>query len=157
MTQPPTAAESQFAMDTMFASQYLAYQTLSPGMKRLLDPLKAVHRGEGTYRVAGLDPADAPATLHPVVRTHPETSKRALYVNCVSTRHFEGMTVEESRPLLEYLYAHAAHYNFTFRHRWTVGDLLIWDNRCTQHYVIWDFGRQPRTMHRATVLGDRPV
>jgi len=143
--------------DTMFANQYVAYETLSAGMKRMLDGLKAVHKGESWYSVVGLDPAKAPANIHPVVRTHPETGRRALYVNRVFTSHFEDMTVEESRPLLEYVFAHASQPNYTFRHRWSVGDLVFWDNRCAQHFAVWDYGRQTRIMHRATVLGDRPT
>jgi taurine dioxygenase len=90
------------------------------------------------------------------VRTHPETGRKALFVNPVYTSRFEGMTAAESRPLLDYLCAHAVQPNFTFRHHWTRGDLLMWDNRCLQHFAVADYGSSPRTMHRVTVLGDRP-
>jgi len=142
--------------DTMFANQYHAYETLSPGMKRMLTGLRAVHSGVGYCEVVGLDPADAPINLHPVVRTHPETGRPALYVNRVWTTALENMTEAESRPLLDYLYEHAVDPSFTFRHRWTAGDLLMWDNRCVQHYAIHDYGDEKRVMHRATVLGDKP-
>jgi taurine dioxygenase len=142
--------------DTMFANQYAAYETLSPGMQRMLRGLRAIHSGEGYYRITGLDPADAPVTPQPVVRTHPETGRLALFVNRIWTTHFEDMTVEESRQLLEYLYAHAVEPCFTFRHRWQLGDLLMWDNRCVQHYAVHDYGDETRVMHRATVLGDKP-
>jgi taurine dioxygenase len=142
--------------DTMFANQYLAYESLSPAMRRLLDGLHAVHTGAIFVRLAGGDPSAAPASVHPVVRTHAETGRRALYVNAVFTSHFDGMTVEESRPLLQWLYAHCAQPNLTFRHRWRKGDLVVWDNRCVQHYAIHDYGDENRVMHRVTVMGDRP-
>lgn len=137
--------------DTLFANQYAAFEALSPGMQRLLHGLRAVHSGEGYYRLMGLDPALAPLTPQPVAMTHPETGRTGLYVNRVWTRHFEDMSPEESRPLLEYLYVHAVEPCFTFRHRWAVGDLLMWDNRCTQHYAVFDYGDATRVMHRATI------
>lgn len=139
--------------DTMFANQYAAFEALSPGMQRMLRGLRAVHSGEGYYRLTGLDPADAPETAQPVALVHPETGRTALYVNRVWTTRFEDMSVEESRPLLDYLYAHAVEPPFTFRHRWSVGDLLMWDNRCVQHYAIDDYGSETRIMHRATIMG----
>jgi taurine dioxygenase len=142
--------------DTIFANQYLAYDALSDGMKRLLDGLHALHNGDNFARAGNYDPATFPSSVHPVVRTHPETGRKALFVNPVYTSRFEGMTVAESRPLLDYLCAHSVQPNFTFRHRWTQGDLLMWDNRCLQHFAVADYGSSPRTMHRVTVLGDRP-
>jgi len=139
--------------DTMFSNQYDAFETLSTGMQELLRNLRALHSGEGYYRLMGLDPADAPLTPQPVARVHPETGRTALYVNRVWTKQLEGMTVEESQPLLNYLYAHAVEPCFTFRHRWQVGDLLMWDNRAVQHYAIDDYGNETRVMHRATLLG----
>jgi taurine dioxygenase len=139
--------------DTMFANQYYAFETLSPGMQEMLRNLRAIHSGEGYYRLVGLDPADAPVNAKPVALVHPETGRTALNVNRVWTKQFEGMTVEESQPLLDYLYAHAVEPPFTFRHRWQVGDLLIWDNRAVQHYAIDDYGNETRIMHRATILG----
>ncbi|WP_185928861.1 TauD/TfdA dioxygenase family protein [Sphingomonas sp. IC081] len=142
--------------DTIFANQYLAYDRLSAGLKAVLDGLKAVHDGELFGPLVDMDPADLPSNVHPVVRTHPETGRKSLYVNATFTRHFENMTVEESAPLLNWLYAHCSQPNFTFRHRWSEGDLLMWDNRCTQHFAIADYGTARRTMNRATVLGERP-
>jgi taurine dioxygenase len=138
--------------DTMFANQYEAFETLSSGMQQLLRNLRALHSGEGYYRLMGLDPANAPVTAQPAARVHPETGRTALYVNRIWTRQFEDMTVEESRPLLDYLYAHAVEPCFTFRHHWRLGDLLIWDNRAVQHYAIDDYGTETRVMHRATIL-----
>ena len=139
--------------DTMFANQYLAFESLSAGMQALLRSVRAIHSGDGYYRITGLDPADAPETAQPAALVHPETGQTALYVNRVWTTRFEGMTVDESAPLLNYLYAHAVEPAFTFRHRWTVGDLVIWDNRCVQHYAIADYGTETRIMHRATIKG----
>jgi taurine dioxygenase len=141
--------------DTMFASQYAAFETLSPALQHLLSTLRAIHSGEGYYRLMGLDPDKAPRTAHPVVRTHPRTGRKGLFVNRVWTRHFEGMTVEESKPLLDFLYDHACQPPFTFRHRWSPGDLVFWDNRFVQHYAIRDYGRCDRVMHRATVIGEK--
>ncbi len=143
--------------DTMFANQYAAYEALSRPLQDMLKGLRALHSGEGLSRALGLDPATAPRNLHPVVRAHPETGKPALYVNRIWTRRIDGLSDAESRCLLEFLYEHAAQPEFTFRHRWTEGDLLMWDNRCTQHYAITDYGKARRVMHRITVLGDRPL
>lgn len=142
--------------DTIFANQYLAYEALSDGMKRLLDGLSAVHNGDNFARAGNYDPASFPSSVHPVVRTHPEAGRKALFVNPVYTSAIDGMTVAESKPLLDYLFAHSVQPNFTFRHHWTEGDLLMWDNRCLQHFAVADYGSSPRTMHRVTVLGDRP-
>jgi taurine dioxygenase len=142
--------------DTIFANQYLAYEALSDGLKQLLDGLNAIHDGATFAKSGGFDPARFPSSVHPVVRTHPETGRKALFVNKSYTRHFEDWTEEESQPLLQWLYTHSVHPNFTFRHHWTEGDLIIWDNRCLQHFAVADYGTQRRTMHRVTVLGDRP-
>jgi taurine dioxygenase len=143
--------------DTIFANQYLAYEALSDGMKRMLDGMRAWHTGDVFARNGNYDPASFPRSLHPVIRTHPETGRKALFVNAVYTTCFEGWTEEESRPLIDYLCAHAVQPNFTFRHQWTVGDMLMWDNRCLQHFAVADYGSQPRTMHRVTIKGDKPV
>lgn len=158
--------------DTMFASQYVAYETLSDGMKALLDGLNAVHGSQlltdadsrerrnatrSTRIRDDIDPEeDAIVNVHPVVRTHPETGRKALYVNRSFTLRFENMTEEESRPLLEYLYAHCARPEFTCRFRWEKGSIAFWDNRCLQHYALNDYPGQRRYMHRVTVAGDRP-
>jgi taurine dioxygenase len=141
--------------DTMFANAALPYDRLSAGMRSMLDGMRAVHQGTELAASAGLD-QQAVTTTHPVVRTHPVTGRRALFVNGNYTSHFEGWTPEESRPLLEYLYAQIARPEFTYRHRWEVGDLVIWDNRCTQHAVVGDTGGAERTLHRVTIAGDTP-
>jgi taurine dioxygenase len=94
---------------------------------------------------------------HPVVRTHPETGRKALYVHSAYTERFAGWTDAESKPLLEYLYAFCTRPEFTCRFRWTKGSLAMWDNRCVQHYPINDYQGFRRVMHRVTVEGDRPV
>jgi taurine dioxygenase len=132
--------------DTIFANQYLAYDTLSDGMKRVL----AGQRGVASS-------AKVLIAEHPVVRTHPETGRRSLYVNRAHTVGFAGMTEEESAPLLEYLFGHQVRLEFTCRFRWAPGSLAIWDNRCAQHYAVNDYQGQRRVMHRITLAGDRPV
>lgn len=141
--------------DTMWSNQYLAYETLSAPMRTMLDGLTAQHSGEGYYAVIGLDPASAPRNVHPVVVTHPETGRRALFVNRIWTKRIVELSDTESRALLEYLYEHAVQPEFTCRHTWTQGDLVMWDNRCTLHYAINDYGSSQRIMLRATALGDR--
>ena len=141
--------------DTMFANAALAYENLSPGLRGVLDGLRAVHQGTELAASAGLD-RDAVTTTHPVVRTHPETGRRALFVNGNYVDRFDGWTREESQPLLEYLYAQVGRPEYTYRHHWEVGDLIIWDNRCTQHAVIGDTAGAERTLHRVTIAGDTP-
>lgn len=159
--------------DTLFANQYLAYEALSPGMRRMLDGSKAVHTPiaynkaiaggrYGAHRTMELrnDPAMAAATRieteHPVVRTHPETGRKALYVNAAYTVRFSGCTEEESRPLLEFLWRHAVRPEFTCRYRWSAKALALWDNRCVMHHPINDYHGHRRLMHRVTAQGDRP-
>ncbi len=142
--------------DTMFANAYLAYEGLSDGLRRVVDGLSAVHQGTELAATAGLD-RQAVTTVHPVVRTHPETGRKVLFVNGNYTSHFEGWTKEESAPLLQYLYAQVARPEYTYRHRWQVGDLIIWDNRCTQHAVVGDTQGAERVLHRVTIAGDTPL
>jgi taurine dioxygenase len=142
--------------DTMFANAYLAYEGLSPGLQSVVDGLSAVHQGTELAASAGLD-RQAVTTVHPVVRTHPETGRRALFVNGNYTSHFDGWTKEESASLLEYLYAQIGRPEYTYRHRWQAGDLIIWDNRCSQHAVIGDTAGAERVLHRVTISGDTPV
>ena len=156
--------------DTMFANMYDAYDALSEGMRQLLDPLvgvssAALRRAGG--RAAGLnykssmtatnmDKVDEIMAEHPVIRTHPETGRKALYVNSAHTVRFVGMTDAESRPLIDYLITHAVRPEFTCRFQWEVGTLAIWDNRCVQHFAINDYHGERRRVHRATITGDRP-
>jgi taurine dioxygenase len=94
---------------------------------------------------------------HPVLRTHPETGRKALYVNKGFTKYFEGMSVEESRPLLNYLVEQGSKPGLTMRHSWEAGDIVMWDNRCVMHYAVHDYGDMPREMHRVTIAGERPI
>lgn len=159
--------------DTLFANMYLAYETLTDAMRATLDGLRAVHSASRIYGHAGelasrdyqtghtgtrVNPSDLAekAAEHPVVRTHPETRRKALFVNGAFTLRFQGMTEDESRPLLEYLYRHAVTPEFTCRFRWEEGSIAFWDNRAVQHYAINDYAGQRRVMHRVTIAGDRP-
>jgi taurine dioxygenase len=152
--------------DTLFASMYLAYETLSDGMKRMLEGLVAVNSSAAADvsrtredRIKDSARADAKKeyqAAHPVVRVHPETGRRALYVNTAHTVRFEGMTDEESAPLLKYLYQHQVRPEFTCRFRWRPGSLAFWDNRCAQHNAINDYQGQRRLLHRITLAGDIP-
>jgi taurine dioxygenase len=134
--------------DTCFANLCVAFEALSPGMRDLLRGLRAVHRfhklvpGESRHREA----------IHPVVRRHPATGREGLYLNRYFVTHFEGMTVEESKPLLEYLVAHAVRPEFTCRLRWKKGTVAIWDNRFTLHLPVNDASAERRVMIRATAL-----
>jgi len=143
--------------DTMFANQYLAYATLSDGLQRLLRELRAVHGVAklNTYSYGGLK-VTAGQQSHPVVRIHPETGRQALYVNQLYTLGFEGMTEEESRGLLQFLLEQSHRAEFTYRHQWQPGDVIMWDNRCTVHSAVHDYGDAPRVMHRTSVAGDMP-
>jgi len=156
--------------DTMYANMYDAYDALSQGMKDLLAPLTgissaALRRSGGRsagmgktskMKASNLDKADSIVAEHPVVRTHPETERKALYVNPAHTIRFKGMTEAESKPLIAFLCAHAVRPEFTCRFRWDVGTLAIWDNRCVQHFAINDYHGARRRMHRATIEGARP-
>jgi taurine dioxygenase len=101
-------------------------------------------------------PDDEIVNSHPVVCTHPETGRRALFVNDNYTRHFDGWSIDDSQPLLDHLYAQFARFEYTWRHRWQEGDLLIWDNRCVQHAVVGDTAGQERSLHRTTIAGGTP-
>ena len=159
--------------DTLFANMYLAYETLSDGMKRLLEGLTAIHSTAGAYgpdgpaatlgylEEQGLSNLAASSQVetsaeHPVVRTHPETGHKALFVNSAFTTHFRGMSKEESRPLLQYLFQHATRPEFTCRFHWQNDSVAFWDNRCTQHYALNDYQGQRRVAHRVTIDGDQP-
>ena len=155
--------------DTLFANQYMAFENLSPGMKRLLMRLKAVHNDS---RVAG--PAvslnskratkvreDDDWTLtensHPVIRTHPETLKKCLFVNSIYVHHFEGMSVEESQDLLEFLYTESTRPEYSCRFRWKNNSVAFWDNRCVQHLAIHDNNTATRRMQRTQIIGDAVI
>ena len=152
--------------DTLFANMYLAYDWLSAGMKRVLDGLVAVNssanadvsrtREDRMKDSARTGAREEYVAAHPVVRVHPETGRRALYVNVAHTVRFEGMTPEESAPILEYLYRHQVRPEFTCRFRWRPGSLAFWDNRCAQHNAINDYQGHRRLLHRITLAGERP-
>jgi taurine dioxygenase len=141
--------------DTMWANAYAAFDGLSEGLRDTLRTLRAVHQGTELAGDAGLD-QDAVTTVHPVVRTHPETGREALYVNGNYVTRFEGWTPEDSAPLLEYLYTQFTRPEYQYRHHWQVGDLVIWDNRSTQHSVVGDTHGAERVLHRVTIRGDVP-
>jgi taurine dioxygenase len=151
--------------DTIFSSMYLAYESLSDGMKAMLGGLKAWHSSRHAFgygatdrehyedgRFANPDLATQDA-LHPVVITHPITGRKALYVNTDFTVRFDGWTIEESKPLLDFLYAHGARQEFTCRFHWEPGSIAFWDNRATWHYALNDYHGKQRIMHRITLEG----
>ena len=152
--------------DTLFANQYAAFEHLSAPLRGVLEKLRGVNAA-GKKRVAstrserlkdsasGVDPDDLSGT-HPVVRTHPETGRKALFVNAAHTIAFEGWTAEESQGLLEYLFTHQISPEFQCRLAWQVGDVAFWDNRCVQHYPLNDYHGHRRLLHRITLKGDTP-
>lgn len=157
--------------DTLWTNQYLAYESLSEGMRRLLDPLKAVSKGDNFSSHDGKtrkefyadkismkvkDPGSTQTvTTHPLIRTHPETGRKALFIGG-HVHRFEDMTEQESRPLIDFLMQHSTRPEFTCRFRWKSGSLAFWDNRCTQHFAINDYPAETRIMHRVTICGDTP-
>lgn len=147
--------------DTLFASMYAAYDALSDRMKSYLDGLKAEHSGDhyrGQYANYGIaDKAEYPRAEHPVMRTHPVTGKKALYVNRGFTRRLVGVPLDESEGILNYLYEHMANPLFQCRFRWQENSIAFWDNRCVQHHAMWDYWPHTRSGNRVTVKGDRPV
>jgi len=155
--------------DTLFANQYLAYETLSDGMQAMLSGLRAVHSditvagpqaARNQYRTTKVrEDADwrEHVAEHPVVRTHPETGRKGLFVNMSYTQRFSGMTRAESRPLLGFLLKHATRPEFTCRFRWRNRSVAVWDNRCVLHIAANDVHHHSRLMHRVQMCGDRPV
>ena len=154
--------------DTCFAHQAAAYDALSPGMKRLLDGLRAVHTdrmvagpqaGRNAYRSTKVREDESwreTVSTHPVVRTHPETGRKMLFVNAAYTVGFEGMSEAESRPLLDYLLEHGNRPEFTCRFRWENGSVAFWDNRAVKHLAVHDAGPFRRLMRRVQIAGDVP-
>jgi taurine dioxygenase len=157
--------------DTVWSNQFLAYETLSRGLRSTLDGLSAVHSAGMAYGTGGLldqfkelsSMAIAPSDeafaehVHPAARRHPETGRVALYVNPVYTTRFSGWSKEESAALLSHLHRHSINENFTCRLRWTPGTLAIWDNRCTMHNALNDYSGVRREMYRTSVKGAAPV
>lgn len=158
--------------DTMFTNQYLAYETLSDGMKAIAQQLHTVCVGDNFKSAKGearsiryarqmsemkvKDPGNVQTTsVHPLVRTHPETGRKALYIGG-HVQNFDGMTEEESQPLIDFFMKHSIRPEFCCRVRWANGTLTFWDNRCTQHFAVNDYPAESRVMHRITVAGDTP-
>ena len=149
--------------DTLFASMYAAYEALSGPMQRLLGGLTAIHDGAPYYRSVnariGRDDGGRsyPRAEHPVVRTHPETGRKALFVNEMFTTEITGLTRQESDALLRFLFEHIRQPQFQCRFRWERNSIAFWDNRCVQHQAIWDYYPQTRSGYRVTIKGDRPA
>lgn len=156
--------------DTLFSNQYAAYDALSDGMKRLIGGLRGVCVGDrkrggqsrlefnaATIAMKTVEPPKEVQTtsIHPLVRTHPETGRKSLYVGN-HVHRIDGMTDQESAPIIQFLRDHSARPEFTCRFRWRNGSLAFWDNRCTQHNAINDYPAETRIMHRVTVQGDMP-
>lgn len=155
-----------FGGDTLFASGAAAYEALSPAMQAMLLPLKAVNtstKADVTKtredRIKDAPTAQSKKELmaeHPVVRTHPETGRKSLYVNCGHTARLADMTEAESKPLLDFLFSHQSKPEFTCRFAWQAGDIAFWDNRCVLHNPVNDYHGYKRLMHRVTLKGDKP-
>lgn len=150
VTVPPAGG------DTIFASAYLAYESLSEHWRSFVDGLQAVHSGSHRHgRKFGIE-ADHPETAHPVVRTHPETGRKLLYVNRGFTTHIVGMTAAESDATLSFLFDHIEQPEFQCRFTWQRESIAMWDNRCVQHHAIFDYYPEVRHGYRVTVQGERP-
>ena len=158
--------------DTQFSNLHLSYEALSPAMQQMLAGLKGVNSGDSKkyYKYSRQErakmgigtmpqkekPEDVQTiSVHPLVRTHPETGRKALYFGS-HTERFDNMTEAESDALLQFLTAHATRPEFVYRHHWEVGTLTIWDNRCLQHFAINDYQGYRRCMHKITICGDEP-
>jgi len=148
--------------DTLFSSMTAAYDALSEPMQTMLDGLTARHSGEmayrGRYEYRGVDDEGMsyPDNDHPVVRTHPVTKRKGLFVNRIFTSRINGVTEAESESLLQFLFRHIGKPEFQVRFRWRPGSVAFWDNRAVQHYAIWDYFPKTRSGYRVTVAGDRP-
>jgi taurine dioxygenase len=148
--------------DTMFANMYLAYEALSKPMQVFLGGLKASHESEHFYkgRYQNKNEVDMnkeyPSAIHPIIRTHPETGKKAIYVNKFFTTRIEGLADQESKLILEYLFGHIEKTEFQIRYRWNKNDMAFWDNRCTIHKALWDYFPNERKGRRVTIKGSVP-
>ena len=166
--QPPLATMLQLHTvpasggDTLFSSMYAALETLSEPMQQFLSTLTATHASEhiyrGRYADRGVDDTGRtyPSAVHPVVRTHPQSGRQALYVNPSFTTRIEALSDEESRALLDLLFKHQQRPELQTRFAWTENAIALWDNRCTQHFALWDYWPEVRTGHRVTIAGERP-
>ena len=166
VTLPP------YGGDTLWSSMERAYEALSPGMKKILEGLIAVHSASSAYdpKVTGEAKYRGEAAInyrhsdvidqeveHPVTRTHPETGRKSIFVNAMFTQRIVGLSQREGDAILHFLYEHATRPEFTCRLRWQPGTIVVWDNRCTQHYALDDYESFERLMYRLSVQGDRPV
>lgn len=148
--------------DTIFASQQAAYDALSPAFKSFLEGLTATHSGDDVYRrtnrLLGVDDRNKvfPQAVHPVVRTHPVSKRKGLFVNQRFTTHINGLSPEESRAVLDFLFAHSTKPAFQVRFRWQPHSVAFWDNRAVRHIAMWDYFPQVRSGYRVTIQGDRP-
>jgi taurine dioxygenase len=148
--------------DTLFANMYAAYDALSEPLKKVLSGLTARHESEhvyrGRYSDRGVDDYGKvyPEAIHPVVRTHPETGRKALYINRTFTTRILELTEKESAALLGFLFDHCEQIDFQIRFRWSRYDVAFWDNRCVMHHAIWDYWPHERRGRRVTIKGDRP-
>jgi len=172
MKAPPMAAilyaleAPKYGGDTLFSNQYLAFESLSVGMKQMLNGLKAIHNdarvagpkagfnSKRTTQVREDDSWTLTENAHPVVRIHPETKRKSLFINSTYVQNIKGMTVEESAAILNYLYEHATKPEFSCRFRWRTGSVAFWDNRCVQHLAINDSNNATRRMQRTQLLGN---
>lgn len=149
--------------DTLFASMYAAYDALSDPMKRYLGELTATHDGAANYRDRAkrrdnfIEDKEYPRNSHPVVRTHPETGRKALYINTAFTSHINDVPKAESDALLSFLYQHNTNAAFQCRFQWSENAIAMWDNRCTLHHAMWDYYPNVRSGFRVTVQGDKPL
>jgi taurine dioxygenase len=159
--------------DTLFTNTQMAYEELSPGLRKLIDGVKGVFSASLKYRPGGnrsehhakitsmpvtnTENAERYESRHPIARTHPQTGKKALYCSLTHTLHLEDMTERESQPLIRMLYEHAATPEFTCRVRWEPGQMTFWDNRCTMHNAVNDYHGARREMRRLTVRPEKPV
>ncbi len=153
--------------DTLFANMYAAYESLSDKMKALLEGMVCVHGAGSTYGSNGRMSRDVHSTEvligkeerqveHPLVRTHPETGRKCLFVNPGHTYHIKGLHEDESEAILDFLYAHSVRPEFTWRLSWSKNSVVLWDNRCTQHNALNDYHGHRRVMHRVVIRGDVP-
>ena len=143
--------------DTLWANMYAAYDALSPTMKEILEPLTALHAADYSGYYGDHQPQrESPRATHPVIRTHPVTKKKTIYVNRGFTRRINELSRSESRSMLDFLFEHTQHPAFQCRFQWQANSIALWDNRCTQHLAIWDYHPESRSGIRVTVKGDRP-
>ena len=148
--------------DTMFANMYMAYEALSNPMQKFLSDLKASHESEHFYRGRyktesnGKNKTEYPSAIHPIIRRHPETGKKAIFVNKFFTTRIVGLEPQESKFILDFLFSHIEKTEFQIRYRWNKNDMAFWDNRCTIHKALWDYFPHERKGRRVTIKGDKP-